>query len=42
VETRQLHIYKSFGNITYVTDGLKEGESIISKKALLIYDALND
>ncbi len=42
VENRQVHIYKSIDNNTYITDGLKEGEIIISKKALLVYDALNN
>ena len=42
LENRQINIYKSVGDITYIADGLKEGETIISKKALLIYDALND
>jgi cobalt-zinc-cadmium efflux system membrane fusion protein len=42
LENRQVHIYKSIGDITYISDGLKEGESVISKKALLVYDALND
>jgi membrane fusion protein, heavy metal efflux system len=42
LENRQIHIYKSTGNITYITDGLKDGETIISKKALLVYDELND
>lgn len=42
LENRQIQIYKSVGNITYVTAGLREGEAIISKKALMVYDALND
>jgi cobalt-zinc-cadmium efflux system membrane fusion protein len=42
LENRQVQIYKSVGDVTYITDGLKEGESVISKKALLVYDALND
>jgi membrane fusion protein, heavy metal efflux system len=42
LENRQVSIYKSVGDITYITDGLRLGEAIISKKALLVYDALND
>jgi membrane fusion protein, heavy metal efflux system len=42
VESRQISIYKSVGDITYITDGCKDGEAIISKKALLVYDALNN
>jgi len=42
VENRQVHIYKSIGGNTYITDGLREGETIISRKALLVYDALSN
>lgn len=42
VETRQVHLYKTCGNDTYITDGLKEGEVVVSKKALFVYDAMND
>jgi cobalt-zinc-cadmium efflux system membrane fusion protein len=42
LENRQVQIYKSVGNVTYITGGLKEGETVISKKALFVYDALND
>ena len=42
VETRQVHLYKSCIDNTYITDGLKVGEVVISKKALFVYDALND
>lgn len=42
IETRQVKIYNQVGNTTYLIFGLKEGENVISKNALLIYDALND
>jgi membrane fusion protein, heavy metal efflux system len=42
IETRQIKIYKSLGEDTYISEGLNEGETIISRKALLVYDALND
>jgi cobalt-zinc-cadmium efflux system membrane fusion protein len=42
VETRPVEIYKQTGRVTYISNGLKEGEKVISKNQLLIYDALND
>jgi cobalt-zinc-cadmium efflux system membrane fusion protein len=42
IETRPIEIFKELGDTTYVDSGLKEGERIISKNQLLIYDALND
>ena len=42
VETREIEIYKSTDDHTYISSGLKEGERIISKNQLYIYDELND
>lgn len=42
IETREVEIYKQVSETTYVKHGLKDGEQIISKNQLLIYDALND
>jgi len=42
IETRLVEIYKQVGDITYIKTGLKEGETIITRNQLLIYDALND
>jgi membrane fusion protein, heavy metal efflux system len=42
VETRQVEIYRQLGAITYLVSGLQEGEQVISKNGLMIYDALND
>ncbi len=42
IETREVEVYKQVGNITYIKKGLTDGEKIISKNQLLIYDALND
>lgn len=42
IETREVEVYKLSGNTTYISKGLKEGEKVISKNQLLIYDALND
>jgi cobalt-zinc-cadmium efflux system membrane fusion protein len=42
IETRKVEIYRQLGEITYIKTGLKEGETVISKNGLLIYDAIND
>jgi cobalt-zinc-cadmium efflux system membrane fusion protein len=42
IETRNIEVYRQLGNITYVSEGLKAGEKVISKNGLFIYDALND
>ena len=42
VETREITIYKSTDDHTYISAGLKEGERIIAKNQLYIYDELND
>ncbi len=42
IETRLVDVYSNIGNTTYVLSGIDEGEKVISKNGLLIYDALND
>lgn len=42
IETRQIEVYNQLGETTYVTSGIKEGETVVSKNGLMIYDALND
>jgi membrane fusion protein, heavy metal efflux system len=42
IDTRQIEIYRELGDITYVTYGLTAEEKIVSRNALMIYDALND
>lgn len=42
IETRLVEVSKQVGNTTYISSGLNEGEVIITKSQLLIYDALND
>ncbi len=42
IETRAIDIYKSQTEKTYINSGIKDGERLISKNQLLIYDALND
>lgn len=42
IETRAVEIFKQTNGVTYITSGLAEGEKVISKNPLFIYDALND
>lgn len=42
IETREVEVYKQVGTTTYIKKGIQQGEKIISKNQLLIYDALND
>ena len=42
IETRPVEVYRQLNGNTYIQSGLGEGETIISKNGLLIYDALND
>ena len=42
IETRAVEIYRSLANRTYISSGLKDGDVIISKNQLLVYNALND
>lgn len=42
IETREIKVYKQGADVTYISSGLNEGEQVISKNQLLIYDALND
>jgi cobalt-zinc-cadmium efflux system membrane fusion protein len=42
LEIRQITAYKSFGGKTYISDGISEGEQVVSDSQLLIYNALND
>lgn len=42
VDTRKVEVYQTVGDVAYLKDGLKDGEKVISKYQLLVYDALND
>ncbi|WBO85610.1 efflux RND transporter periplasmic adaptor subunit [Hymenobacter yonginensis] len=42
VETREVKIAKTVGDVSYVQSGLKDGEHIIAQNQLLVYDELND
>ncbi|TRW22069.1 efflux RND transporter periplasmic adaptor subunit [Flavobacterium zepuense] len=42
IETREVNVYRALDDTTYLSSGLKEGEQVIVKGNLLIYDAIND
>lgn len=42
IETREVTIYKETSDVAYIQTGLKEGEKVMVKNQLLVYDALND
>lgn len=42
IETREVAIAKTVGNVSYVQSGLRDGEHIIAQNQLLVYDELND
>lgn len=42
IETRQVEVYHQVGDLTYISDGLQQGEKVITQNQLLIYDELND
>ncbi len=42
IETREVTVYRALDETTYLKSGLKQGEKVIVKGNLLIYDAIND
>ncbi len=42
IETREVTVYKMLNDVAYIREGLKNGEQVIAKNQLLVYDALND
>lgn len=42
IETREVIVYKETGKVVYIESGLKEGEKVMTKFQMLVYDALND
>lgn len=42
IETREVSVFRALDDVTYITSGLNEGEKVIVKNNLLIYDAIND
>lgn len=42
IETRTVEPLRTTGKTTYIKTGLQPGEKVITKNALLVYDAIND
>ncbi|MCY0968892.1 efflux RND transporter periplasmic adaptor subunit [Chryseobacterium wangxinyae] len=42
VKIREIKVLKQLGDITYIAEGLKEGEQVITNNQLLIYRSLNE
>ena len=42
IDTREVDVLKTIGDVSYIRHGLKPGERVISKNQLLVYDAIND
>jgi cobalt-zinc-cadmium efflux system membrane fusion protein len=42
IETREVKVFQTTDNTTYLSNGLQEGERIMSRNQLLVYDQLND
>src|SRR5690606_38250746 len=42
IEIREVEIYRQLRDVTYISEGLKEGDTVISQNGLLVYNALND
>lgn len=41
IETRQVEVYRQVGGTTFIANGLKPGEQVITENQLLIYESLN-
>lgn len=42
IETREVEVYRTTDDTTWLSSGIKPGEKVISHNQLFIYDALND
>lgn len=42
VKIKEVKVLKQFGNVTYISEGLNEGEQVITNNQLLIYRSLNN
>ncbi len=42
ISIREVEIYRQHNGVTYIKNGLEEGETVVSKNQLFIYDALNE
>ena len=41
LEIKPVNVYKTVGNITYITNGINAGDMIISKYGSMVFDAMN-
>lgn len=41
VKVREIKVLKQVGDVTYVSEGLSEGEQVVTNNQLLIYRSLN-
>ncbi len=42
IDIRQIEVFRLFRDTSYITSGVSEGETVISKNGLMIFDALTD
>lgn len=42
IETREVDVLKSLGDVAYIRHGIKPGEKVIAQNQLLVYNALNN
>lgn len=42
ISTRKVEVFRTINNMTYISYGLEEGEKVIVKNGILIYNAIND
>jgi cobalt-zinc-cadmium efflux system membrane fusion protein len=42
IETRPVEVFRTVGDLSYISSGLQEGEKVMTHNQLLVYDALND
>ena len=42
IESRQVNVFRQVADASYISNGLREGEEVVTRNQLLIYDALND
>ncbi len=42
IETRQVSVFHTTANTSWISEGLKPGEVVVTREQLYIYDALND
>ncbi len=42
IETRSVEVHRQINGTSYISSGLQQGEKVISKNGLFVYDALND